>query len=93
MEETVDKKIIMETEVKDSISRLTDEELSEKRRSIEHRLYEFANFMESKIVLMYLKNGFEFNTREIIKKCFEINKVVVLPVYSIEKHKFTLMKI
>ena len=93
MEDVGDKKLAMIKSVKDALSKFGEKELDEKRRLIEDSLFDFANFMESKIVLLYLGTGLELDTRNIIKRCFRKNKIVVLPVYSVEKHKFTLMKI
>jgi 5-formyltetrahydrofolate cyclo-ligase len=93
MEDVGDKKLGMIKSVKDALAEFTDEEMAEKRKGIEDRLFEFANFMESKIVLLYLGSGIELETEDIIRRCFEKNKIVVLPVPSVEKHKFTLLKI
>lgn len=93
MEDVGDKKLVMIKSVKDALSEFDEKELAEKRQMVEDRLFDFANFMESKIVLLYLGTGTELDTKDIIKRCFKKNKIVVLPVYSVEKHKFTLMKI
>ncbi|MBU0993664.1 MAG: 5-formyltetrahydrofolate cyclo-ligase [Proteobacteria bacterium] len=93
MEDVGDKKVGMVKLVRDALEGLATEELDIKRSQVEERLFEFANYMESKIVLLYMKKGMELNTKHIIERSFEKNKIVVLALPSAEKHKFTLMKI
>jgi 5-formyltetrahydrofolate cyclo-ligase len=64
-----------------------------KTRAIEDRLFEFANFLESNIALLYMNTENEVATRSMIERAFEINKIVVLPVFDMEKHKMGLMKV
>lgn len=68
-------------------------ELKEKAENIERQLFEFANFMEAKIVLLYINTGFEVNTGEIIKRCLEHDKIVILPYFSTKKNEIELLKI
>lgn len=68
-------------------------ELIEKTRGIEDRLFEFANFLESKVVLLYMHTNGEVVTNDIIKRCFESDKIVVLPAFDTTKHTMQLMKV
>jgi 5-formyltetrahydrofolate cyclo-ligase len=56
-------------------------------------LFEFANFLEAKIVLLYVNNKTELKSGNIIKRCFDHNKIVILPAFDIKKHKIKLMKV
>ncbi len=60
---------------------------------IETRLFEFANFLESKIALLYVNNSSEVSTEQIIKRCFDYNKIVVLPAFDTAKRTMKLFKI
>lgn len=93
MEDSGDKKIGTVKLVKEAMAALSQEELETKRKQVEERLFEFANFMEAKIVLIYFKTGLELDTRHIIERSFQKNKIVVLALPGAEKHKFTLLKI
>ena len=66
---------------------LSENEKLEKYRNLQNNLFEFANFLEAKITLLYLKKDsrFECDTAMIIKKCIELGKKFALPVFDIEK--------
>ena len=93
MEDAGDKKQGMIKQVKERLTAFSEEELNKKRQHVEDRLFDFANFNESKIVLLYVKDGIELDTKSIIQKSFEKNKIIVLALPGAEKHKFTLMRI
>jgi 5-formyltetrahydrofolate cyclo-ligase len=69
-----------------------DEQL-EKTMRVTDRLFAFANFLEAGIALLYIQKECEVSTEEIIKRCYAINKVVVLPSFHAEKHRMKLMKV
>ncbi len=93
MDETKEKKQSIRNDIAKKLSALSDTELSDKLSDLENRLFEFANFVESKIPLLYLHNGSEVKTARIIEKSLQRKKVVILPVFKKEKHKFQLFKI
>jgi len=72
---------------------MSDDVRNEKTQAIEDRLFEFANFLESNITLLYMNTENEVATRNIIKRAIEYNKIVVLPVFYVEKHRMGLMKV
>lgn len=90
---------ILETknEIRKMVSRklkeISDKELDKKNDLVSKRLLEFANFMEANIVLLYIEKSNEVSTRKIIHRCYDFNKVVVLPVFNTEKNKIKLMKV
>lgn len=76
-----------------AIQSLSKTEIAEKTSQIEHRLFEFANFLESTISLLYCAHEDEVNTQDIIQRCFEYNKIVVLPAFDTQNFSMSLLKI
>ncbi len=68
-------------------------EVSTKSRQIEKRLLEFANFIEAHVVLLYSSRPGEVDTRRIIRDCYRLNKIVVLPYYDTDSKKTQLLKV
>ena len=62
-------------------------------RAIEARLFEFANFLEAKIALLYINGDYEVQTESIIKRSYVYNKIVVLPAFDPIKFEMRLMKV
>jgi 5-formyltetrahydrofolate cyclo-ligase len=75
------------------VTGLGQEPLAAKTKAIEERLFEFANFLESRIALLYTPAAAEVDTREIIQRSFMYNKIIVLPAFDPEIKKITLMKV
>ncbi|MFO7964189.1 MAG: 5-formyltetrahydrofolate cyclo-ligase [Desulfobacterales bacterium] len=80
-------------EIAHKLDELPDDVRSEKIMQITDRLFSFANFLESTIALLYIHKDQEVPTQEIIKRCYTVNKVVVLPCFFPEKHRIKLMKV
>ena len=93
MEEIQKSKADIRKEISTEIGNLSQEKLAEKTKQIEERLFDFANFLEAKIALLYLENSNEVQSRDIIKRTFNYNKIVVLPLVDFESKKFNLFKI
>jgi len=93
MEEIRAAKIQIRDEMANTISALSASEIDEKTRSIESRLFEFANFLESKIVLLYINGNLEVQTDSIIQTTYNYSKIVVLPAFDPAGFKMTLMKV
>ena len=93
MEEIREKKQEIRNNIATILKNLSDKELLKKTKQVEDNLFEFANFLEAKIVLLYVNNKTEVTSRNIIKKCFDFNKIVILPAFDIKTYKMKLMKI
>ncbi len=93
MEEISAAKIQIREDIAKTISALTANEINEKTAAIQDRLFEFANFLESKIALLYVSRDLEVPTDGVIKKSYAYNKIVVLPAFNPENFKMTLMKV
>ena len=80
-------------EIAQNMTTLSAKEVNEKTKAIEDRLFDFANFLESKIALMYVNNEHEVRTGNILPRAFQYNKIVVLPAYTPESFEMTLKKV
>ena len=93
MEEIREKKQEIRNNIETILENLSDKEIAKKNKQVEDNLFEFANFLEAKIVLLYVNNKTEVKSGNIIKRCFDHNKIVILPAFDIKKHKIKLMKV
>ncbi len=93
MEETVDKKLELINTIRKNIDELSDEEKQEKNDLVENRLFEFANFLESKTSLLYMPKEYEINTDNIIKRTIELSKIVVLPTFNENNQVVSILKV
>ncbi len=75
------------------LATLADSAVEAKARQIENRLFEFANFLEANIALLYINSVNEVISRNIIERCFDYNKIVILPAFDIYTYEMKLMKV
>lgn len=93
MEEIREKKQAIRDEIARKMSATAPEILNEKIKAIENRLFEFANFLESRIILLYTPLQNEVDSTDIIQRSFGYNKIVVLPAFNPNSHKIKLFKV
>lgn len=93
MEDIKEKKSEIRANIAKILDSLSDDDLSEKTKNIENRLFDFANFLESKVVLLYINRPNEVNTSRIIKRTYKQNKIVVLPSFDTDKYEMTMYKV
>ncbi|MBU4184665.1 MAG: 5-formyltetrahydrofolate cyclo-ligase [Proteobacteria bacterium] len=93
MEEIREKKQEIRNNIAKILEEFSDKEREKKTKQIEDSLFEFANFLEAKIVLLYVNKKSEVASRNIIKKCFDFNKIVILPAFDIKTYEIKLMKV
>lgn len=93
MEEIREKKQEIRDEISMKISALTPDTVTQKTKAIEDRLFEFANFLESRIAMLYTPAANEVATLDIIKRSFVYSKIIVLPAFDPETFQMTLMKV
>jgi 5-formyltetrahydrofolate cyclo-ligase len=93
MEEFQKTKADIRKEMSALIGKFSKAELAEKRKAIENRLFDFANFLESKIALLYIDRDNEVGTSEILKRAYAYNKIVILPVITTSPKDLRLYKI
>ena len=93
MDEVREKKQEIRNEIATFFDALDDEVLAANTTIIENRLFEFANFLESKIVMLYVNAENEVGTQNIVKRAFEYSKIVVLPAFDPARSTMKLMKV
>jgi 5-formyltetrahydrofolate cyclo-ligase len=93
MEEIQIVKSQIREEIAEKFAALSANEIAEKTKAIENRLFDFANFLESKIALLYVNNEHEVQSENILKRAYSYNKIVVLPVYNTENFEMELKKV
>ena len=93
MEEIQIAKNQIREEIAQKFATLSAKEIAEKTKAIENRLFDFANFLESKITLLYVNNEHEVLTGDILKRAYVYNKIVVLPAYKTENFEMELKKV
>ena len=93
MEDFREKKQEIRNNIAKILGKLSDKKIAKKTKQIEDSLFEFANFLEAKIVLLYVNKKSEVASRNIIKKCFDFNKIVILPAFDIKTYETKLMKV
>ena len=93
MEETRQTKDEIRRSISKALAALSEKDNRQKTQQIEKRLFEFANFLEANIVLLYLNRDCEVSSMNIIKKCLNFKKIVILPSFNSIKHEATLFKI
>ena len=93
MDETQETKQQIRTDVLKTLESYTEEEFKEKSAIIEARLFEFANFLESTVALLYVPIGRQIPTAGIIRRSMDYQKIVVLPAFEPNSFEIHLMKI
>ena len=93
MEEIQVKKSELREEIAKKIAALPAKEIAAKTKAIENRLFDFANFLEAKIALMYIHKNGEVQTTNILRRTYGYNKIVVLPAFNPANFGMTLMKV
>lgn len=93
MEEIRETKDEIRDKIGKTLAALAESEVEEKTRRIENRLFEFANFLEANIVLLYINSTSEVNSWNILKRCFDYKKIVILPAFDATKYQMKLMKV
>ncbi len=93
MEDAQKTKTDIRSEMATQLGKLSSAELKEKTSEIENRLFEFANFLEAKIVLLYVSSVNEVRSEAMIKRAFDHNKIVVLPMLNNGSRNILLYKI
>lgn len=93
MEENRDRKQELRNEMARKIANLKPEELAASTKAVENRLFEFANYLEARIALLYLPVSVEVDTTEIIRRSYLYNKIIVLPSFQADSKKMALLKV
>lgn len=93
MEEIREAKRDLRAKIETALNSLSEEDRRSKIRDIETRLFDFANFLEARIVLLYVADKNEVDTQTILKMTFDYGKIIVLPMFEPEKGRVRLLKV
>lgn len=93
MEDMKDKKTEIRKEMIRIIEALPEEEKSESIHAVAEKLFDFANFNEANIALLFINRAIEMDTQGIIKRSLAQKKIIALPSFDPETHEITPMKI
>ncbi len=93
MEEIQITKSQIRSDIAKTLATLSEKEIVAKTKAIENKLFEFANFLESKIALMYVNSHSEVPTHKILARSYAYSKILVLPAFRPESFEMTLMKV
>ncbi len=93
MEDIKEKKQEIREQMASRLDAIPRETLVGKNHVVVEKLFDFANFLEAKIVLLYLNKDWEIESKSIIDRALEMRKIVVLPFISRDKPKVALYKI
>ena len=93
MEDIKEKKQELREQMVSNLDGIAKETLEKKNRVVMDKLFDFANFLESKIALLYLSKDREIPSGNIIQRALEMNKIVVLPLIGKDRPKVALYKI
>ena len=93
MEDLKVKKQEIRSQVKEKLDALSKKEIMEKYGLIEEQLFDFANFLEAEVTLLYINHPHEVDSKNILKYCSESTKNIVLPLFKGENNGTRLYKI
>ena len=93
MDNGSEKRIEFVEKIIKKVQGLSPEEIAEKTKAIEERLFDFANFLESPTALLYVPRNFEVDTTDIIKRSLNTKKSIVLPSVNTDKQINSMFKI
>ena len=93
MESVKEKKQAIRNDIVTKLAGFSTNKILEKTKAIENRLFEFANFLEAQTVLLYINRPGEVNTLDIIKRCFDYEKAVALPIFNTKTYEMVLFKV
>lgn len=93
-EDNKEKRRRMAEEVRKKVFSLPAEELEKKKEAVINRLFDFANFMESKIAMLYSPGDeLEFDIDPVFKKGLKIDKVMTFPFFGDKKDDIRFYKV
>ncbi len=93
MEEVKDTKTSILAQVARRMDAVEKQVRETKYYKIETKVFEFANFMEARVSFMHTGGNTEIPMENIIRKALQIEKTIVLPVFTDTKNAFHLCKI
>jgi len=93
MEDLKEKKQEVRNQVEEKLNALSKKEKSKKYAQIEEQLFDFANFREAEVTLLYINQPHEMDSQNILKYCNDSTKNIVLPLFTPKNNGALLYKI
>jgi len=93
MEDLKLKKQEIRSQVEERLEALPKKEKTEKYTLIEEQLFDFANFREAEVTLLYINQPHEVDSKNILKRCSESTKDIVLPLFNGDNNGTRLYRI
>jgi len=93
MEDLKDKKQDLRKKIEKKLNALSRDDIRKKVKRIENQLFEFANFLEAQVRLFYISRPHEVETRQILKRCKQESKGIVLPLFNSSANGVQLLKV
>ncbi|MGE4519424.1 MAG: 5-formyltetrahydrofolate cyclo-ligase [Desulfobacteraceae bacterium] len=93
-EDNKEKRRRMVEEVRNAVFSLSDEELEKKKQGVVKRLFDFANYLESKIAMLYYPmDELEFDIETVFKESLKKGKVITFPFFKDKKDNIKFYKV
>jgi len=93
MEDVKERKQELRQLVEKKLESLSRDDIQKKLDAIETQLFEFANFIEAEVSLLYINKNQEVDTKHIIRRCMTGTKEIVLPLFDYTNGGAKLYKI
>lgn len=82
MEDVKEKKQELRQLIEKKLESLSRDDIQKKLDAIETQLFDFANFIEAEVSLLYLSKNQEVDTAHILRRCVNGAKEIVLPLFD-----------
>jgi len=93
-EDNKEKRRRMVEEVRNAVFSLSDEELEKKKQGVVKKLFDFANYLESKIAMLYYPmDELEFDIEIVFKESLKKGKVITFPYFKDKKDNIKFYKV
>jgi 5-formyltetrahydrofolate cyclo-ligase len=93
-EDNKEKRRRMVEEVRNAVFSLSDEELEKKKQGVVKRLFDFANYLESKIAMLYYPmDELEFDIETVFRESLKNGKVLTFPYFKDKKDNIKFYKV
>ena len=93
MEDLKLKKEEIRHQVEEKLDAIPKQEILEKYGQIEEQLFDFANFREAEVTLLYINQPHEVDSANILRRCSETTKDIVLPLFNGDSSGTRLYKV
>jgi 5-formyltetrahydrofolate cyclo-ligase len=93
MEDVRQKKMEIRNRIHDIRNEMPEEIRKEKTKKIIDNLFDFANFLEARIPLLYVNCSDEIETGSAVERIYNYNKIVIFPVFHPEKRTMKFFKV